>query len=211
MKQGIKRICQIHLAYQNMDPDPALFEVQMSETSTAEEEVIKGTFETGIDIIDRVIDMMEKIDPSIDKEKVFDYMNQKILKLEGFDLSKFKKVALAEGIEKVEPEKVAEAFKRYPIGNTDLVSYLPLVIKEISEGGKTRNVGPALSDRSTVLFAKRWGENWEYQYSKVTVIETKGGRVPHNSEVDQLTFEQLREKKEAESKARQDELLLVEV
>ena len=81
LKEGIKRICQIHLAYMNMDPDPALFEVNMSETSTAEEEVIVRTFETGVEIIDRVIDLVEKVDPEADKKEIFNYMNKKILKL----------------------------------------------------------------------------------------------------------------------------------
>jgi len=86
LKAGIKRLCQIHLAYMNMDPDPRLFEICMSETSTAEEETIKDTLNTGIDVIQKMIDTAVDCDENVDKVEIFNYLNQKILKLEDFDL-----------------------------------------------------------------------------------------------------------------------------
>jgi coenzyme F420-reducing hydrogenase delta subunit len=208
LKEGIKRICQIHLSYMNMDPDPALFNVNMSETSTAEEEVIKNTFETGVTIIDQVMDILDKVDPSLDKKKVFDYMNKKILKLEGFDLANFRKDIVVEKIATSDvPKKVTEEFKRYPITNSDLVAYLPLVTRTIKENGKAKKIYVKLSERSTILFTKRWQSDWEKKYSTTTVSECKGGRPAEH----QMTFAQLREKKEVEVKERQDQQLEVEV
>jgi len=209
LKEGIKRICQIHLAYMNMDPDPALFEVNMSETSTAEEEVIKGTFETGVEIIDRVMDILEKVDPTLDKNKVFDYMNKKILKLEGFDLANFKKQVVVDDVmREAKAEEVAEAFKRYPISNTDLIAYLPLVTKKITEGkNKGKEIKPALGERATVLFSKRWQDDWKEQWSTVEVIETKGGKIPKQK----VSKKALRKAKLAEAKAQQDAQLEVEI
>jgi hypothetical protein len=201
LKEGIKRICQIHLAYMNMDPDPALFEVNMSETSTAEEEVIKGTFETGVTIIDQVIDILDKVDPGLDKNKVFDYMNKKILKLEGFDLANFKKqISPDEMRETIE----ADMFKRYPITNLDLTAYLPLVVKELTEGKESK---PTLGERSSVLFSNRWQSNWENEWSSVEVIETKGGQRPKH----RLTRKKRRKQRAAAEKARRDAQLEVEI
>jgi len=177
LKEGIKRICQIHLAYMNMDPDPALFEVNMSETSTAEEEVIVRTFETGVEIIDRVIDLVEKVDPEADKKEIFNYMNKKILKLEGFDLDTFKKTSDVV-VRRNEGKIVVPDYVRYPISNKDLVSYLPLSSTSINEGGKVRTIEPSLSERSLMLFAKRWKGNWKSRYENLTVVETKGNEKP---------------------------------
>lgn len=91
IKAGIKRLCQIHLAYMNMDPDPRLFDVCMTETSTAEEETIKDTLDTGCDVIQKMIDLAEACDENVDKVKIFNYLNQKILKLDDFDLNDFMK------------------------------------------------------------------------------------------------------------------------
>jgi len=210
LKEGIKRICQIHLAYMNMDPDPALFEVNMSETSTAEEEVIKGTFETGVEIIDRVMDILEKVDDTLDKTKIFDYMNKKILKLEGFDLANFKKttkvVNVAEGgfVHKAAAKEVAETFHRYPISNLDLTAYLPLAVKELSEG---RIVKPSLGDRSTILFSERWQSDWNDKWSKTEVLEVKGGRIPKKRK----SKKQLQKEKAAEERRRRDAQLAVEI
>lgn len=205
LKEGIKRICQIHLAYMNMDPDPSLFEVNMSETSTAEEEVIKNTFETGVTIIDSVMDILDKVDPNLDKQKVFDYMNKKILKLEGFELDKFKKDFIveksAEGLKEATPKKVAEEFKRYPITNADLTAYLPITARRLAEGKE------ALPNLGSLMFERRWQKDWEGRYRTTTVSEGKGNNPPQH----QMTFAQLREKMEAEEKAKRDAYLEVEV
>lgn len=91
LKTGIKRMCQVHLAYLNMDPDPRLFDVCMTETSTAEEETIKETLDTGVDVIQKMMDAAESAEPNVDKVKIFNYLNKKILKLDDFDLIDFLK------------------------------------------------------------------------------------------------------------------------
>jgi hypothetical protein len=168
IKTGIKRMCQVHLAYLNMDPDPRLFDVCMTETSTAEEETIKETLDTGVDVIQKMMDAAEAADENVDKVKIFNYLNQKILKLDDFDLNDFMKATpkleagmpgVEPGLEGVEPsidqmkadlenaeelkgeagppEKVPESRRRLVevkgddgnyvrIGDTDLVSYLPI-------------------------------------------------------------------------------------
>jgi len=77
-----------------MDPDSKLFEVNMSETSTAEEEQLKDTLDTGADIIDKYLDMfnrMQEANPKIEFDQVefFNYMNQKILKLNDLDINDY--------------------------------------------------------------------------------------------------------------------------
>jgi len=105
IKTGIKRMCQVHLAYLNMDPDPRLFDVCMTETSTAEEETIKETLDTGVDVIQKMMDAAEAADENVDKVKIFNYLNKKILKLDDFDLNDFMKTTpkLEAGMAGVEP------------------------------------------------------------------------------------------------------------
>jgi intein/homing endonuclease len=131
IKEGIRRICQIHLAYMNMDPDPRLFDVHMSETSTAEETAIKNNLLTGIDAVDKVMDTLEKVDPNLDKKGIVNYLNQKILKLDDFDINKFLKSATNVVVESKElnesemkEKKLAEHFV---VTNTDITSFLPLL------------------------------------------------------------------------------------
>ncbi|MHA1302522.1 MAG: portal protein [Candidatus Heimdallarchaeaceae archaeon] len=90
---GIKRICQIHLAYMNMDPDPTLFDVQMPEMSTAEEESLKTSLRDGMDIVDQMVDTVNKViegsGKRVDTVEIFNYCNEKFLKLEDFDLAEY--------------------------------------------------------------------------------------------------------------------------
>ena len=88
LKEGISRICQIHLAYMNMDPDSSLFEVNMSETSTAEEAQLVKSLETGISVVAQVLDTLDGIE-GLDKIAIINYLNQKMLKLEDFDLNDY--------------------------------------------------------------------------------------------------------------------------
>jgi len=97
IKEGITRICQIHLAYMNMDPDPSLFEVNMTQTSSAEEEQLKDTLDTGVDIIDKYMEMFERMSENhpemeFDHVEFFNYMNQKILKLNDLDINDYIKI-----------------------------------------------------------------------------------------------------------------------
>jgi len=50
LKSGIKRLCQIHLAYLGKNPDPSRFDVQFGTISTAEEEELKDALDKGVDI-----------------------------------------------------------------------------------------------------------------------------------------------------------------
>ncbi len=170
LRTGIKRICQIHLAYMNYDPDPVLFDVQMSETSTAEEEELRDSLDKGVDVISRIIDMMEAIDPNIDKLEVADYLNKKILKLEDFNLRDFiKRTGVLESQAQSKPQPVSESSGNKPneivagaLLNTDLSSYLPIGVLEDSEEAKSLNEAVEVSD----LFTLRWGKDWYNQWSK---------------------------------------------
>jgi len=129
LKNGITRLCQIHLAYQNMDPDSALFEVNMSETSSAEEEALKDALDTGVDVVQKILDMLEGVE-NIDKVEVINYLNQKILKLEDFELDNFMK---AVGIEEsliVKDRKRRNKNRIIPVYNKDVLSYLPHMMGE---------------------------------------------------------------------------------
>lgn len=87
---GIVRLCQIHLAYMGMDPDPNLFEVHMSETSTAEEESLRKSMETGAKTFGVLMSTLSKIaGRKLDKMKVWEYYNEKIMRLDDFVLEKF--------------------------------------------------------------------------------------------------------------------------
>lgn len=90
---GMTRLCQIHLAYQNMDPDPRLFELHMSETSTAEEKQIMESLETSVNVIDSFMEMLDRITEGtgkkFDKVEIVDYFNKKLLKLGDLDLKSY--------------------------------------------------------------------------------------------------------------------------
>jgi hypothetical protein len=126
IKVGIKRMCQIHLAWMNLDPDPRLFEVNMTETSTAEEESIKNTLDTGIDVIVKFMEAAEATDPNVDKKAIFTYLNQKILKLEDFDINDFLMTKGAEPLPMVEEAKKVVEDIYVPVGHTDLMAFLPI-------------------------------------------------------------------------------------
>jgi hypothetical protein len=77
----------------------------MTETSTAEEETIKETLDTGVDVIQKMMDAAEAADENVDKVRIFNYLNKKILKLDDFDLNDFMKTTpkLEAGMAGVEP------------------------------------------------------------------------------------------------------------
>ena len=89
VKEGVKRICQIHLAYMGLDPDPNLFDVCMSETSTAEEQEVKDSLDTSLDVIEKMFSVFEKLDVGLDKVEMMNYFNRKFLKMNDFDLKKY--------------------------------------------------------------------------------------------------------------------------
>lgn len=85
---GVTRLVQIHLAYLKMDPDPQLFQIKMSETSTAEEEELKDGLKTSVDSVSGLINLLNDTmgENGYDKKKMIDYLNQKIMKLADFPI-----------------------------------------------------------------------------------------------------------------------------
>lgn len=88
LKRGIKRLCQIHLAYLGIDPSPNSFEVEMTGVSSAEEEETKSALDKGIDIASRLMDLLSKAKEGKDKREILQYVNKKILKLNDLDLER---------------------------------------------------------------------------------------------------------------------------
>lgn len=158
LKEGITRICQIHLAYMGMDPDVSLFEVNLSETSTAEEEELKNSLDKGVDIIDRYMDMFDKLDLNLDKSELFNYLNKKILKLNDLDLKDYisapvnDKPAIMEALISGAVREIRGKPARVPIFNMDFNAALPL-------------------KDSTKLYESK--KTWEDAYGKTVVTETK--------------------------------------
>jgi hypothetical protein len=135
--EGIKRICQIHLAYQGMSADLSMFDVNMADTSTAEEEEIKDALDKGVDITEKMFDLMDKaIGADLNKVELLDYLNQKILKLNDIELHKLLKSdsEMAKTLESRLNErkgKIEKTRKKVWQQSTDLRSFTP--IKESSE------------------------------------------------------------------------------
>lgn len=149
----VTRLVQIHLAYQGMDTDLSLFKINMTETSTAEEEELKSALDTGVDVVDKLTDLVIKCIGEVDTDKkaLLDYLNKKFLKLNDMDLEKmilkanpnaFKEHDRTEpvpGVETPGPEAAAEptAPKANPFkeSNTlsDFKSALPLNEAKITE------------------------------------------------------------------------------
>jgi hypothetical protein len=89
---GLTRLCQIHLAYMGMDPDPRLFEIHMTETSTAEEESLRKSLESGMRTFVNFVKSLRAVaGRKLDGEKTWDYFNEKILRLKDFKLRDFYK------------------------------------------------------------------------------------------------------------------------
>jgi len=139
---GIKRMCMIHLAYLKLDPDPSLFEVHMPETSSAEEEELKDALNTGVDIVDKLSDLVVKLlGDGTNKVELLNYLNQKVLKLDDFDAGKFMGVVSSklESLNLSEQQKeevkselrdsLSEGLDRggsKQFRNSDLMTFLPM-------------------------------------------------------------------------------------
>lgn len=138
--EGIKRMCQLHLSYMGMDPDPRLFEVNMPETSSAEEEELKDALDKGVDVVDKLTDMIVKFtgEDDIDKLELLNYMNDRILKLNDFDARAFlKSPEVKQKYEAVLRERKdrgmnVEKVRRQHVQNTDLLTFTPF------NGGKEK-------------------------------------------------------------------------
>jgi hypothetical protein len=129
--EGIKRLCQIHLAYLNMSPDLKMFDINMAETSTAEEVELRDALDKGADVVDKLVKLIIEYGPAtIDRAKLLNYFNEKILKLNDLDLEKLSnKIAgkLGEvGTPPVEEAKKEPVFeKKNRDVTSDLFSFLP--------------------------------------------------------------------------------------
>lgn len=166
LKQGIKRICQVHLAYMNMDPDPNLFDVEMSETSTAEETELREALESGTDVVQAILDLVSDVE-GINKKKVINYLNQKVLKLEDFDLDNFmdSKEVLPESKKLI--KKVGE---RQPIFDLDITSYLPL------------------KESKNEVWRAKTAEIWEKKFGQVKVVDTPFAEASRGGNIRQGRF-----------------------
>jgi len=139
---GYKRICQIHLASIGKDPNPKLFEVNMSETSSAEEIELMENLDKGTDIVDKMADMFDKLlGDKLEKVELLDYLNQKILKLNDLDIQNLIKnvgeapvgqegEAVRQGLGKLRDKiekrhKEAKKMAAPRIENTDLFAHTP--------------------------------------------------------------------------------------
>ena len=147
---GLARLCQIHLAYMGMDPDPRLFEIHMTETSTAEEESLRKSLESGMRTFVNFVKSLKAVaGRKLDGEKVWDYYNEKVLRLKDFKLRDFYKSS--EVVQKeIEVQKAAVAAKAVAAppeeaGKTPLFTSkkkkIGQVIQEVMVQRKLRPIG----------------------------------------------------------------------
>ena len=122
LRQGIKRLVQIHLAFRNLNPDPTRFEINFADISSAEEEEIKNALDKGVDIVDKAVEMIVKNagENQVNKLELLDYFNRKILKLNDLDLHALRmNVIEADGGKKNIKKLQAQ------VNESDLFAYLP--------------------------------------------------------------------------------------
>ena len=87
--EGIRRICQLHLAFQGMDPNLNLFDVNMSSTSTAEEsEAVKALKETTETVQEFTEYITGLLGDRIDRLYLINFLNDKFFKLNDFEVNK---------------------------------------------------------------------------------------------------------------------------
>lgn len=193
VRNGIKRICQIHLAYMNMDPDPNLFDVQMPEMSTAEEESLKESLKSGMEVVGSMMDVIDGVmgndGRKVDKVEIFQYLNQKFLKLEDLDLKDF--LTSTEAIPEckrrrdrmVHEQRVkylvekamngddkARAYPKPLLDNMDLVSYVPTNTHK-KDGKINERAVRKLCRRGGWIGVERSKEVWESKFANTMVIE----------------------------------------
>jgi hypothetical protein len=179
--EGVYRLCQINLAYMNMDPDPTLYNVHMGETSTAEEEAVRESLDKGVDTIGKFIDVAEQAvgEGSLDKQKMFDYFSRKILRLEDFHIEDFVKeqdAPVMEGKVAKRALAVEEAIQARLLGrrisrNTDLCSFVPVQWEDNGKGSQV--IAPWYKD--SCFAAGRIQENWQMTYGEAMVREVEAG------------------------------------
>jgi hypothetical protein len=138
IKVGVKRLCQIHLAYLGINPDPRKYDIEMSEVSSAEQEELKNGLQSGVETVDKFMGMMDSaFGDNIDKTSVLKYLNEKILKLNDFNIEDMmKKEKSSEEISKTVENKIVDINEnKKSIIESDLFSYLPRnKLCKLSEG-----------------------------------------------------------------------------
>lgn len=182
---GITRLIQIHLAYQGIDPDLSLFEVQMAETSSAEEEELKNALDKGVDVAVKLADLYEKmLGPDVDKREVLEYINQKFLKLSDVDLDDFilkgaegafkktREETLVPGVEKPRGARPAPAGAPAPEAGAapeEAGAEEELVPEEPAAGAEFKERAAYNGDVRSMVPLKENIDKWETQYKDVKV------------------------------------------
>jgi hypothetical protein len=89
VKVSIKRLCQIHLAYKGYDADPSLFDINMTETSSAEENQVKEALQSSLNVATSFLELMDTTEEKIDIPEVINYLNRVFIKLDDFNMSDY--------------------------------------------------------------------------------------------------------------------------
>lgn len=120
LRNGIKRLCQIHAAYRSLPCDPTRFEVNFAEINSAEEEELKDALDKGVDVAGKIADFLVAHigENELDRMEMLSYINQKFLKLPDLNFNELVKKVQDKGKKKQYPQKPI------PI-NSDLLAYLP--------------------------------------------------------------------------------------
>jgi len=134
--EGVTRLCQVHLAHLNMDPDVRLFKVNMPETSTAEDMQIKETLDTSLDVIDKFMTTLDSVEgATFDKPALLDFLSKKILRIGDLDITNFikeddveltveKRQTIEEAVDTfIGSRDMHKNLKRHPITNTDFKAW----------------------------------------------------------------------------------------
>jgi len=191
----------------NMDPDPSLFDVQMPEMSTAEEEELKESLSTGMDVVSNMMSVVDGIvegdDRELDKIEIFHYLNEKILKLEDFDLKDFivaskelpeckrrtERMAHEQKIkkilEKAMKDREPRLFPKPVLWSTDLMSYVPT--RMYKDGKVNEKAVRRMYRKGGFLGAERSSEVWESKFGNTMVMECDPDK--DVNERHQMTFE----------------------
>jgi hypothetical protein len=156
-RQGIKRLCQIHLAYRKLNPDPSRFEVNFADISSAEEEELKNALSSGMDVVEKLMDVYTKAVPDIDKMELLDYCNRRILKLNDLDFQKLRTKLAAAGVaglgtigDAKKDVKNVQKIREFML-SSDCMSYLPDVTAE-------ENIRKELDESLKILISKNDSE-----------------------------------------------------
>lgn len=151
---GITRLCLIDLAYKNMIPDIKSFEVQMSETSAAEEEEIVDSLTKSMDIADKVYEFILKVTgEQVNKLELYKALNNKFIKLSDIDIDKLISKVSENPKAVITIESIINEclVNKTSTVDSDIKALLPTqTITRIDESGKSR------VDRSNDIWEKQY-------------------------------------------------------